>query len=68
MAQVFIYNSEQEAVNAIATLNEYYGIPKDAEAVTQTLCEYNVWNDKYIIRFDECMRVVFGEPTEIEIN
>lgn len=67
MAQVFIYNSEQDAINAVATLNTYYGIPKGAESVTQTLCEYNTWNDKYIIHYDDCMLVVFGVPLEIDL-
>jgi hypothetical protein len=65
------YITQQEAQNAQALCNSYYGIPVSPEDVTQNWVDYNFadLNDPqfYYIVFDESLLPVLGKPTEFEV-
>jgi hypothetical protein len=63
----YTFNTEQEAQDAVNTLNIYYGIPVSPDAVTQTWCDYYEKEDKWFINYDESMIPVLGQPIEINI-
>jgi hypothetical protein len=65
------YLTEQEAQNAQALCNNYYGIPASPEDITQNWVSYNFANlndpQFYYITFDESLLPVLGQPTEFEV-
>ena len=61
----YTFNTEQEAKDAVNTLNIYYGIPVSSDAVTQTWCNYYERSGKWLINYDESMMPILGEPIEI---
>ena len=65
------YITEQEALNAQALCNSYYGIPASPDDVTQNLVDYQFadLNDPefYYIVFDDSLLPVLGQPTEFEV-
>jgi hypothetical protein len=64
----YIYNTEDEAKNAVESCNLYYGIPKE-NCLSTTCCnyDYSLKNNYYFIEFGDTLREVLGEPTEIDI-
>jgi len=66
------YTTEQAAINAVKACNDYYGIPKSPEGVTQNWCSYSYANLNYpkfwYIIYDESLLVVLGESTEFEVT
>ena len=65
------YITEQEAINARALCNSYYGIPVSADDVTQNWVNYqfaelNTPQFWYIV-FDESLLIVLGTPSEFEV-
>lgn len=65
MELAYIFNTEQEAKDAVNTINIYYGIPVSADAVTQTWCDYYEKSGKWIINYDESLFPILGEPIEL---
>ena len=63
-----IFNSEQEANNAIDLINQGEGIPVSNDSVTRTYCECISYEDIYYIYADKVTEKYLGEPTEIEIQ
>lgn len=65
------YNTEQEAINARETCDAYYGIPVSPEDITQNWVEYQIAElnipQFYYIIYDESLRVVLGEPQNLDI-
>jgi hypothetical protein len=65
------YITEQEAINAQALCNSYYGIPASPDDVTQNWVNYNFANLNdpkfYYIVFDDSLLPVLGQPTEFEV-
>ena len=65
------FTTKSKAQQAVKACNDFYGIPKTPEDITQNWVEYSkaelnkpiFW---YIV-FDESLQVVLGEPTEFEV-
>ena len=65
--KVYIFNSESEATELIKRLDEIKGLPTECGS-TITYCNFEVINEKIIIRWDEFIESVLGEePQEIEM-
>lgn len=65
----YIYKTEQEAINAVNSVNKYYGIPISEDSVTQTFTDFNhIENIGYFIVYIEELKEILGEPTEIILN
>lgn len=65
--KVYIFNSESEATELIKRLDEIKGFPTECGS-TLTYCNFEVINDKIVIRWDEFIESVLGEePQEIEM-
>ena len=66
------YTTEQEAINAVKACNDYYGIPKSPEDVTENWCSYSYANLNYpkfwYIVFDESLRPILGTPKEFTVK
>jgi hypothetical protein len=62
-----IFNTEQEAQQAIELINQGEGIPVNPEAVTRTYTEAQENEGRIFIISDEVTIKYLGEPTEIEI-
>ena len=65
------YPTEQEAINAQALCNSYYGIPVSPDDVTQNWVDYqfaelNTPQFWYIV-FDESLTPILGTPIEFEV-
>ena len=65
------YITEEEAQNAQALCNSYYGIPASPDDVTQNwvdyqFAEFNIPQFWYIV-FDESLTPILGTPTEFEV-
>ena len=65
------YITQQEAINAQALCNSYYGIPVSPDDVTQNWVNYNFANlndpQFYYIVFDDSLLPVLGQPTEFDV-
>jgi hypothetical protein len=66
------YTTEQAAINAVKACNDYWGIPKSPEGVTQNWCSYryaklNEPQFWYIV-FDESLRPILGTPKEFIVK
>lgn len=66
------YTTEQRAIAARESVNNYYGIPVSPDDVTQNWVDYQFaeFNEPtfwYII-YDESLVPVLGEPTEFDVN
>ena len=65
----WIFDSEQDAVTAIADINAYFGIPVSPDSVTQTYTEYLPWGDAWAIMEDESLVWLLGDAVELpELN
>jgi hypothetical protein len=63
------YYTEQAAINAVKACNDYYGIPKSPEGVTQNWCSYSYDQDNFwYIVFDESLRPILGTPKEFTVK
>ena len=65
------YPTEQEAINAQALCNSYYGIPVAPDDVTQNWVDYqfaelNTPQFWYII-YDDSLLPILGQPTTFEV-
>jgi hypothetical protein len=63
-----IFNTEQQANEAILLINKGEGIPVSDNSVTRTYCEFISHEDIYYIQADEVTEKHLGKPTEIEIQ
>lgn len=65
----YIYQTQQQAEQAINDCNVYYGIPASADDVTLNVCSYlySEGNNFYYIIYDPILEVVLGEPENFEI-
>jgi hypothetical protein len=65
------YITKQDAENAVALCNQYYGIPEQTDDTTQNWCMYQVAELNtpifWYISLDESLIVVLGKPTEFEV-
>jgi hypothetical protein len=70
--QGYKYQIEIEAITARQQCNEYYGIPKSHDDVTQHWVDYNFaeLNEPqfWYITFDESLLPILGQPTEFEVT
>ena len=63
------YITEQAAINAVKACNDYYGIPKSPEDVTQNWCSYSYDQDNFwYIVYDESLKPILGEPSDITLT
>lgn len=66
------FDTEEDAILAVAACDAYYGIPASPDDVTQHYVEYQyaVFNEPtfWYIVYDETLVPVLGEPTEFELN
>jgi hypothetical protein len=67
----YIYNTEQEAINARELCDTYYGIPVAPDDVTQNWCDYqfaelNTPQFWYIV-YDASLLPILGTPIEFEV-
>jgi hypothetical protein len=66
------YITENEAIAAQYACGKYYGIPVNAEYVTQHWCDYYFaeLNESqfWYIEFDESLLPILGEPIEFEVT
>jgi hypothetical protein len=63
-----IFDTLEQANNAIEVINQGEGIPIDETATTRTYCNYEENEGTIFIRADEVTTKYLGEPTEIEIT
>jgi hypothetical protein len=65
----YIYQTEQEAQNAIELCNQFYGIPHSPDDTTTEYTDYlySEGNNFYYIIFDSTLEIVLGEPEVFEI-
>lgn len=65
------YITEQEAINAQALCNSYYGIPASPNDITQNWINYYFANlndpQFWYIVFDDSLLPVLGQPTDFEV-
>ena len=67
LIKCYIFNSELDATELIKKLDEIKGLPTKCGS-TITYCNFEVINDKIVIRWDEFIESVLGEePQEIEM-
>ena len=62
-----LFDSLQQANNAIDTINKGEGIPINDSATTRTYTELQENNGNIYILADELTQKYLGEPTEIEL-
>lgn len=64
--------TQQSGIDAVESLNTYYGLPKSATDTTADWCYlYTADMDTpvfWYISFDESMRVVLGNPETFDVN
>ena len=63
-----IFDTLEQANNAIEVINQGEGLPIDETATTRTYCNYEENEGTIFIRADEVTTKYLGEPTEIEIT
>lgn len=65
----YIFDSIEDARNAVKKCNIYFKIPVNQTDVTQNWCEfiYAELQGFYYIIFDESLLPILGEPQDIEI-
>jgi hypothetical protein len=58
------YATEQEAVDAVNSVNAYYGIPKSGDATAKSWTTYFYDNEKevYYINYHESLKPVLNVP------
>jgi hypothetical protein len=67
----YIFNNEQDAINARELCDAFYGIPVAPDDVTQNWVEYtfaelNTPQFWYIV-YDESLLPILGQPVEFEV-
>jgi hypothetical protein len=65
---VYLFDSEQQAQDAIETINAGEGIPVSPEATTRTYTVYEQYGDYWYIYADDVTRKYLGDPVRIEIE
>ena len=65
--KVHLFDSLEQANNAIDTINKGEGIPINDSATTRTYTEPQENNDNIYILADELTQKYLGEPTKIEL-
>jgi type IV secretory pathway VirB9-like protein len=66
--KAYVYATEQEAQFAIEQINQALGIPVSPDAVTQTYTNYENINGTWLIRHDETIETILGQPIDFEYN
>lgn len=64
----YLFQTEQEAQNAIYQINTILGIPVSEDATTRTYCTFENMDNKIFIRHDETIESVLGLPTQFEVT
>jgi hypothetical protein len=69
MTTGYIYQTEQEAQNAVELCNQYYGIPHSPDDITTSYTSYlySSGNNFYYIIYDPTLEIVLGSPETFEI-
>jgi hypothetical protein len=66
------FTTESQAKAAQKACNDYYGIPKTPEDITQNWVEYQKASLNkpifWYITYDDSLEIVLGEPTEFEVT
>ena len=65
--KVHLFDSLEQANNAIDTINEGEGIPVNDSATTRTYTEAQENNGNIYIFADDVTQKYLGEPTQIEL-
>lgn len=63
-----MFSTQQQANEAIETINKGEGIPVSNDSVTRTYCECISYEDIFYIQSDSVTEKYLGKPTEIEIQ
>lgn len=65
----YIFQNEQDAINAREKCDIFYGIPISSYDITQNWCEYLFaeFQGFYYIIFEESLLPILGDPQDIEI-
>jgi hypothetical protein len=58
MVSGYYYTGEQDAMDAVALVNAYYGCPMDG---VETWCGHQSWGDGWAIIADESLVAVLGD-------
>jgi hypothetical protein len=68
----YLFQTEQEAINARELCDAYYGIPVAADDVTQNWVDYQFAElnipQFYYITYDISLIPILGEPIEFEVT
>jgi hypothetical protein len=64
--KAYIFQTEIEASNAIQAINLALGIPVSPDAITQTYTNYENINGTWLIRHDETIETILGQPIDFE--
>ena len=65
----YLFDNKNDAIQARERCDVFYGMPVNANDVTQHWCDYQfaALQGFYYIIFDESLLPVLGEPQDIEI-
>jgi hypothetical protein len=64
--KAYIFQTEIEANEAINQINQELGIPVSPDAITQTYTNYENINGTWLIRHDETIETILGQPIDFE--
>jgi hypothetical protein len=59
MVTGYYFNTEKDAMDAVASVNTYYGCPMEG---VETWCGYQAWGDGWAIMADASLVDVLGQP------
>jgi len=63
-----IFETIEQAENAISTINQAEGIPINETATTRTYCNYEENDGTVLIRADEVTEKYLGEPIDFNLK
>jgi hypothetical protein len=63
-----VFNSEDEAQDAINLINQGEGVPINLEAVTRTYTTVKIYEETIYIQADEVTEKYLGIPTDLVIE
>jgi hypothetical protein len=66
--KAYIFQTEIEANEAINQINQVLGIPVSPDAITQTYTNAEQINGTWLIRHDETIESILGQPIDFEYN
>lgn len=66
---VYLYDTKSEIKLFIKKINNGEGIPKSPQSITQSYCQYEIYNEKFYVEVDEVIKKYEEkDPIEIEIE